>query len=204
MKYFLKLLLLCFLLFFIKTLIFGKSLFEIRLENNFRFFIDRYLYNKNDIVTQINNICMFDFSEKCKKNIKFSNIGIVGKWDKLYVFPDTLGYGDTGIFLINKKRGFTKSIAFVYEHKGKVVDEGYQSVYFYNTVEQITDFYIENSHDLSKNTTTISYYVCDNLSSIDVVKTELNKQVKPNNCKLMIVSDIDFKKLIKNWQRSKT
>lgn len=192
MKYFFKLFLLFILLLFIKIAILGKSLLELKIENDFKFLINKYWYDKKDIVSQINATCVFNIMGECSKKISFSNIKIDNKWDKLYIFPKSLGNLDTGISLINKKdREPFDLLVFVYMHNDKVIDEGYQKTYFYESFEQTVDFNIKDSGNLSKNQNKTRYYICNHLSSLNLTKTRFNdiKTIELNNCKLMIMPD---------------
>lgn len=158
------------ILYILKAYILSDSYFEAitkyRIINTYK----KYFTQNDPIVAAINSISI-SFNDN--RTIKLSTIKLPNNisWDKIYIFPETLGYGEFGDDILHRK-DFGQGVAFVYTYHNVPVFQEYQNIIFYDQIEQSVDFIINtNKEDI--------YYQCDKNASLIVSSDRI---VMPINC----------------------
>ena len=116
------------------------------------------------------------------------------EWDELYIFPNSLGMGENGIFLVNKDRGFFEGIQLVFVLSGKPIYEEYESI----IVDGLIDFnylkYAINYESIDK-----GYYKCHRSGGVQM-RYKNGIFATPTECDFIYSPNGDEeKKLIENW-----
>lgn len=135
----------------------------------------------------LKNNCDFDFMlTQFDTKLSF-------KWDKLYIFPNSLGAGEYGTFLINKDRGFFEAIQLVFVFNDKPIHEEYSSVVSDGIEFNDLKYAINYKNDVK------GYYICYKNSVFQMKYTD-KIFITPKGCDFIYSINGDKEReLIESW-----
>ena len=127
--------------------------------------------------------CYFS-RQNCDLVIRLSEVNSesIPKWEELLIFPETLGYGESGKYILNKQRDFLQGVSLLFNHASQPVHEEYLLL-------ESPDLFLgvnlqEAGYQLIFSNTKHVNYKCNNQSAFLVKKIDRkqNLYIEPLDC----------------------
>lgn len=142
-----------------------------------------------DILKKLAYSCVT--TTNCEAELVLANSEYFFQWDELYIFPNTLGAGENGAYILNNDRRFFDAIQIVFTLNKKPIYEEYQEVIPYGSVDFIHSKFTLNYPNIGS-----GYYKCNKNSSL-MLKYDEQILVTPVRCDFFhFPNDFDNRKIM--------